>query len=371
MLEEYPGSSAEAEPQQAAESFAPEDEMASAHVDQRDDRGRLDKATALMQAEILQNDPDFMLAISERAAAAKRLANPKAKYDEIRDEFEPVAQDYAERWDSLNNMRARLSRLGGSSSPQLSREFDSLSQERANDSKYQEGKKLKEEVDRIENRINSERSIARMRELQTLYDAHPGWVAMLEKSEYAIYAWELFPELHDANPDILAMPAGEYLRKAKELYPVEREANFAETCVTKSQAVLDGLEVAKSGELDKDDQTYKDYSLKIKSPSDIFYAITRNLRPAGLHGAGMVGADWWEAGRISTDVFDANKEYDTLMGSIDNNSTFIEVYDKLIDLAKRVVSARAEKAQPFIQKRLKARQALVDWHPSDSSSVTQ
>jgi hypothetical protein len=356
-------------------SNAPDDAEQQPHQDNRDDEGRLDEATALMQAEALLNDPKFTDAINNRFEASQQLNEAKPQFEAIREEYEPVEQDYEDRLkpidENLNNVQRsiRSSIKDGYGYPyqgyahrerELGDERRAIVEEMGADEFYTAGEGLKRQISMLENQVEQQRQVAKQAELEALYDARPGWTAMYERQKDAIYAWQLFSEVHDANPDIIQMPVGEYFDRAKKIWPVKRKTQEVVSWSTWPRKSAEILKQIRAGETIEDKNVASMHSLKLKSPGDVFSMVAGYPR-ANYRDA--TGAGWIDESQVDESKFDFGQEREKFLDSITNETTIDQIYGMLIDVAERVAAIKEEIAKPH-QERLKAeKQKLYDWHP--------
>lgn len=343
------------------------------------EENRLDEATALMQAAALRNNAKFTDAINNRFDASQQLAKVKPEFEAVREEYEPVEQAYEDKLRPINEELESADRniqsyiKSGYGYPyqgeayrrrELEDERRAVTDEMGANEVYAAGNGLKWQIAGLERRVKATGVDARIAELEALYDAAPGWSAMYERQKDAIYAWQLFSEIHNVNHEIIQMPVGEYFERAKKIWPVKRETQAVVNWATGPRKAAEALKQIRAGESLEDNEVANKYSLKLKSPATLFSMVAGNPR---ANYPDATGAGWIDETWVDETKFDFGQEEEKFLASIKNETTVNQIYGMLIDVAERVAAIKEEIAKPYEDKLQAEKQKLFDWQPPENT----
>lgn len=305
----------------------------------------LDEDTALMQAELLQDNPDFvgqtdkrLVELGKKAALEGEIAALQPAYGQAREEYDSeLAKNFGQKnqWGerTYHNRREWHEQI----KPRLQPVLDEMNE-------------LKDGYEKLKRQLYKERG----------YLFGNGTTEMglqdVEKKVVGPEAvWKLFGELKMSNPELATMPAAEYLKSAKELLAIDDDVASLDRIVKMSQRSVEWCKALKTGER----EGVESQSLRV-----LYHVASRGavVKYYDYDDFGNYVNEWlsnrvrW----VSSEKFDFHKEQDEFFASA-HGKTIDELYDAMQVTAERILQARQEEAAETRQRYEETKQALVEW----------
>lgn len=180
------------------------------------DRGQptsyLDEDTARMQAELLQDNPDFVRRTDDRLVRLGEQAALKGQIDELRPSYDQAHEEYEAGMDAaFGSYGDRFGQLHYVDITGEGREKFRTDIEPRTKPVLDEMKGLSGKYEAENRRLGHERGY-----LYGMGTREMGLKDVEKKVVGPEAVWELFGKLKTANPELAAMPAAEYLEGAKK-----------------------------------------------------------------------------------------------------------------------------------------------------------
>lgn len=330
-------------------------------VDRGEPTTYLDEDTARMQAELLQDNPDFVRRTDDRLVRLGEQAALKGRIDELRPSYDQAHEEYeAGMHAAFGSNRDRFGQLHYVDKTGEGKEKFRTDIEPRTKPVLDEMKELGGKYEAENRRLRSERGY-----LYGMGTREMGLKDVEKKVVGPEAVWELFGELKTSNPELAAMPAAEYLEKAKKLLGLDYDITSLDRTVEESGRAVEWCKALKAGEK----AGINEQSLGV-------------LYDAASRGADVMYYDFDDSGkyvherlsnrvrRVGSGKFDLKKEQDEFFASA-HEKTIDELYDAMQVTAERVLQARQEEAAETRQKYEEAKRALLEWGNNPNNGQDQ